>query len=272
MSASEPPCSIDQTLTSRYECKYLIDLRTSAALRHYLSSHAALDPFSARSDDRRYPVSSLYLDTPSLALFGDTAQGVRNRFKLRLRYYAERGDGPVFFEVKKRSDVIVRKSRERVSRAQAEDFLATGRCNGSPDSGADFFEFLDRCRETGALPALRVRYQREAWESLGADPVRITFDTSVQHSIPSHVGLAESRPDWHETSIGAAVILEVKFTDLRPHWLDEMLRTFQLGKVSVAKYALSVEDIQDAGLGHALDAHLGRMRRVQRLQHRGGAA
>lgn len=256
MAARPPSTHFDNTLTSRYECKYLISEATADALRRYLSLHAALDPFSARSDDGRYRVISLYLDSPGLRLYRDTAGGVRNRYKLRLRYYSEDGDGPVFFEVKKRADVIVRKSREAVTRQEAEDFLRLGHCDPSGSHGDDFGEFVECCRNVGALPALRLRYWREAWESRGVDPVRITFDTQVEHCLLSERGLSESRPEWQTTPIGAPVILEVKFTDYRPRWLDQMLQHFELGKVSVAKYAESVEQVLRSGQRGLLEARI----------------
>lgn len=247
---------LDATLTSRYECKYLIDQRTAASIRRYLRAYMTLDPYSARSADARYRVLSLYLDSPNLRLYRDTAQGIRNRYKLRLRYYEESLAGPVFFEVKKRADIIVRKSRELGTGPEANEFLLHGRCDTS-EHGDDMHEFLERCRVSDARPALRIRYWREAWESRSADPVRITFDTEVEHSMLSDRGLIETRPDWQATPLRGQVILEVKFTDLRPHWLSAMLQRFELDKISVAKYAESVECVQQTGRGAVLKAALG---------------
>ncbi len=252
-----PNCQFDKTLTSRYECKYLLDWNTARAVQTYLKSHTQLDPFSAQSPDWRYRVMSLYLDTPSLRLYRDTENGVRNRYKLRLRYYEEEGDGPVFFEVKKRADIIVRKNRERVTRVQADAFLRHGSCLRESCNGEDYDEFIRRCQESGAMPALRLRYWREAWESRSIDPVRITFDTEVEHCVLSDRELLETRPVWTKTPIAAPVILEVKFTDLRPHWLTMMLQRFNLGKVSVAKYAESIEDLLATGEIVKLRARMG---------------
>jgi hypothetical protein len=47
--------------------------------------------------------------------YSSVSEGVRNQFKLRRRYNAEQDGSPELFEVKKRSDVIVRKSRELVT-------------------------------------------------------------------------------------------------------------------------------------------------------------
>lgn len=229
---------------------------TEHGLRRYISTHASLDPHSACPNDHRYRVHSIYLDSPGLRLNHDTVQGVRNRYKLRLRYYEEQGDGPVFFEVKKRADIIVRKNLELVTREQAGEFLLTGRCDRTKDNGDDLNEFFDRCRESGARPALRGRYWREAWESRGVDPVRITFDSDVDSCLLSAGGLRETRPQWQRTPFNGPQILEIKFTDLRPHWVTQMLRIYQLDKISVAKCANSIDNIRRTGRLAALEAHL----------------
>ncbi|MFT4538164.1 MAG: hypothetical protein ACI841_001645 [Planctomycetota bacterium] len=95
---------------------------------------------------------------------------------------------------------------------------------------------------------LRLCYWREAWESLGDDPVRITFDTKLEYCLISSKGLFESRPDWRRTPLDGEVILEVKFTDHKPHWVDQMLRRYQLVKLSVAKYAESIDEIKRTGM------------------------
>lgn len=247
---------LDTTLTSRYECKYLVGPGIVQAIRHRLSAYAQLDHFSAHSTrNRSYRVYSLYFDTAGLRLYQDTCQGRRNRYKLRLRYYDAKGEGPVFFEVKKRSDQIVRKAREQVQRHHAVDFLRNGGFSSAVQPGSDLAEFIDRCRETGARPAVRVRYFREAWESRGIDPVRVTFDTGLEHSVISDLVLEESRPQWQATPLDGTV-LEIKFTERKPTWVDQLISHFQLNKISVAKYALSVDRVKELGRFDALQAKI----------------
>ena len=104
------PGGVDNTLTSRYECKYFVSEERADQIRREIQPFLTLDPFSAQAEDHRYPVYSLYFDSPGLRLYQDTVEGARNRFKLRLRYYDAEATGPVFAEVKKRNDQIVRKA------------------------------------------------------------------------------------------------------------------------------------------------------------------
>ena len=249
---------VDGTLTSRHECKYLIDEPLAHRVRQFIKPFLVPDPHSLRRTELRYPVYSLYLDTVSLRFYRDTLQGIKNRFKLRLRYYSEDdASAPVFFEVKKRVDKVVRKSRECVDSLDAEAFLH-GR--GGREAiwrqryGKDFHEFLQRCRATRARPTVRIHYLREAYESRGGDPVRITFDSHLHHSLVNGLNLIDRRIEWRPTPVNG-VILEVKFTERCPQWVRQMIRSFQLDRQSVPKYVMSVAEVIATGRSRQLRAN-----------------
>lgn len=226
-------------MTSRYECKYFVTKQVAAEMRQYFRPFLSLDPFSAKSESQQYSVYSLYFDSPGFRLYQDTIEGARNRFKLRLRYYNDLGDGPVFAEVKKRNDQIVRKSRDRID-------LATLAEVGSGQVHSISNEFMERMMAVGARPTMRIRYRREAWECRGNSPVRITFDTDLEHALPTSPGLRDECPAWESTPLDG-VILEIKFTEMRPLWLNQMIAHFQLNKQSIAKYVMSVDSARDTG-------------------------
>jgi SPX domain protein involved in polyphosphate accumulation len=66
----------------------------------------------------------LYLDSDSLKLYRTTINGDKNRYKLRLRYYEDRPDAPVFFEIKRRMNNIIMKQRGGVRRELVHAILA----------------------------------------------------------------------------------------------------------------------------------------------------
>jgi len=235
-----PPLDTDGTLRSRYECKYLVPNERLAALRDFFSSFLVHDAHARRSPEQRYVVTSLYLDSPRLVLYQGTLDGAKNRHKLRLRTYADGADEPVFCEVKKRMDGVIYKRRAKVARAAVESFLAGDafaleRASPSPD--AREFGLLSRAIMAG--PTLRVRYQREAFESTGADPVRVTFDTELAYAHSPDGELSCSDVEWFGTPL-TDPILEVKFTNTYPAWLAELVRRFGLYRRSVAKYVVCV--------------------------------
>ena len=104
----------------RFELKYLVDEAITPALRDFVSSYLELDDYGARRPDMSYPVYSVYLDSDGLETYQAAVNGVRNRFKLRLRYYSDDPDGPVFFEVKAREDNCILKQRCGVRREAAD--------------------------------------------------------------------------------------------------------------------------------------------------------
>ena len=117
------PSAVDRTLTTRWENKYLIDASMIPSLRAWIDIFMQPDPHSALQSDLRYQVCTLYLDNPGMDLFIGTVQGHKNRFKLRVRSYADEGPTPIFFEIKKRVNTAVIKVRDAVSREDAFTFL-----------------------------------------------------------------------------------------------------------------------------------------------------
>ena len=81
----------------RFELKYLVHEAITPALRDFVSSYLELDDFASGRPDMSYPVHSLYLDSDDLQTYQAAVNGVRNRFKLRLRYYNDDPDAPVYF-------------------------------------------------------------------------------------------------------------------------------------------------------------------------------
>jgi len=57
------------------------------------------------------------LDNPGLSLCHATIDGVKNRFKLRIRFYDHVESNPVFFEIKRRVNDVILKERAAVRRA-----------------------------------------------------------------------------------------------------------------------------------------------------------
>lgn len=228
----------DRVLASRFEFKYWVPPDLVPEVRRCIRPFVKPDRYAAEREGLRYPISSLYLDTPGLDLYRSTIEAHRNRFKLRIRAYTDREEDPVFLEIKKRANQIVRKRRVAVKRAQAIALLQ-GRLPAGERNSA-FEEFAQLTTRIGARPLLRVRYLREAYESSGRDPVRITFDFELMHAVTPDADLGLNGGGWEETPT-EGVILEVKFTDACPSWATSMVRTLGLERRSVPKYVLSVD-------------------------------
>ena len=114
---------ISPTFFQRFECKYIVDPLTVARMRSYLEPFMRADGFARNYPDGRYRVSSLYLDSPDLALYQQTHAGEKDRFKLRVRTYDDDPSHPAFVEVKRKVNQVVHKRRVGLDRDDARALL-----------------------------------------------------------------------------------------------------------------------------------------------------
>ncbi len=236
---------MDRYQKQRFELKYRIPTRLVVPIRQYVSSYLALDPHGSGRPDLAYPVHSLYLDSPDLRLYQATVNGDRNRYKLRVRYYTDQPDAPVFCEIKSRRDNVISKQRAMVRREALAELLrgraplAEDLYETDPAQLAALLRFCQRCRSIGAAPKTHVAYQREAW--LAADnSVRVTLDRRVCTGVDLAASLATDVQGLVPV-FGDRVVLEIKFTDRFPRWLADLVRSFGLRQGSAAKYVDGVE-------------------------------
>jgi hypothetical protein len=245
----------DPTFGSRFECKYLIDPCIVASIREFLGPFTRPDQFAANRPNLQYPVSSLYLDSDSLGLYQQTAAGEKDRFKLRVRTYSDEPTSRAFFEVKQKIDRIVHKRRAGLTRAQAASVLERGTlvAEDGLSTGVrdDLNFFLHYVHLIGARPIVRVKYQREAYEALGNEPVRVTLDSDLSHAITLNSNLSHQTGRWSATPLNG-VILEIKFTERFPWWVQELVHQFGLNQRAVPKYLLSIDHMLHAGRESAL--------------------
>jgi len=136
-----------------------------------------------------------------------------------------------------------------VDRALAHDFLKGNVCrysNLSRSRAADLEAFFNLALITGARSVIRIKYYREAYESVELDPVRITFDTHIEHLASPDGGLSHNGSGWRSTGLSGDV-LEIKFTERIPPWLGETIKRFELEKQPVPKYVSSVDKAIECG-------------------------
>lgn len=238
----------------RYELKYLIPERVALQVRDYVAAYLECDEFGATLPNLSYPVHSLYLDSDNLFIYRTTINGDKNRFKLRLRYYEDRADAPVFFEIKRRLNNIILKQRGGVRREAVDDLLAgllpepSFMISKDPKHFAALQNFCRLMVNINAKPKVHISYMREAWISPHDNSVRVTMDRDVQcHTeLTTRLSTESGKP---VSTFGRDVILELKFTNRFPDWFGDVVRTFGAMQCGAAKYAegiviLGPENIQ----------------------------
>src|ERR1041384_5704414 len=116
--------SADRLQLQRFELKYVIPERVALDVRQFVCAYLDIDEYGATMPNLSYPVHSLYMDSDDLYTYRATINGDKNRYKLRLRYYNEKPDSPVFFEIKRRMNNTIAKQRGGVRRSSVAAILA----------------------------------------------------------------------------------------------------------------------------------------------------
>ena len=233
---------------SRYELKYLISENLADAIRAEVLTHLKSDANSV-AGSRGYRVQSLYLDSKRLHCYQDTMQGNKNRFKLRIRFYDNSENSPVFLEIKRRVTDVIQKKRAAVSRASAEKLLR----GHSPaprmllkDTPAErdglntFFRLKEQLAASGRV---YVDYYREAYQNGSDNDYRITFDRDICGSLYVP-GSRLQMPDISKMSRIKAVVLEMKFVERPADWMIDIAKRFNLRPTSVPKYVECIDALE----------------------------
>ena len=245
-SGTPPPL---QARFERFECKYLITEAQAQAVRRYVAPYVEPDPHAVAQPDHRYPIASLYLDTPDLRLHRETIEGLRNRYKLRVRSYNDSPETPVFVEIKRRNNQVTQKQRCAVKRGDVLGLLTTGERNGKhmpPAERKVFDEFAQRLQNIGARPIVVVRYEREALCGTFDPSARVTLDRRIRTR-------SMDGPSFrvHDTAYdlveGRRVVLELKFNGRCPFWMNNVIHQLGLVRTSYSKYSHAVLTARRAG-------------------------
>ena len=232
---------------SRYELKYLVPESKAKLVRKEVAMRMKPDAFSCGSNG--YHIRSLYLDSRQLACYQQTNDGVKNRFKLRIRFYDDNTDSPVFLEIKRRVTNVIQKRRAGVSREAGRKIVAGASPNPSmlvKDSAEQREALTLFCRlrdQLGAVGHIYVDYLREAFECESGSHYRVTFDREI-HGSKYVPGSELAMPPRRKMARISDVVLEFKFVDRPAPWMKELAQRFGLKAISVPKYVECVDVVR----------------------------
>jgi hypothetical protein len=262
----------DRVQAQRFELKYRVSDSAAAQIRDFVGSYLEYDEYSLPCPDHAYFNHSLYLDSEDLRLHWDVINSVKNRYKLRLRFYDEDPESPVFFEIKRRVNDAILKQRCPVRR-EAVSSLLSGQlpapedlCSTRPESLAAIQQFSRLMLDLGATPKMHIAYRREAWEGGEGNSVRVTLDREV-YGTPRFTADLTTRIDGGIRPFANQVILELKFTARYPVWFRDLVESFDAMQCGCAKYADSVVLLGEDRVGavgfdpvrrHSLDQYVNR--------------
>ena len=246
----------------RYEVKFVVDEDRAKAIAQFVRTYLRPTPFNRWRRVPGQPVVSLYLDSPDFLLFRQVAQGHKNRFKLRIRFYDDDWNHPAFLEVKRRINDVISKQRAMVARGAVEEILNQGwpspshwprldvLLGGAAKMGA-YNSFWSLSNQICAQAAVYVSYLREAYDCPTDEQLRVTFDRLI-HATPYDgsgrltlpaTGVPPRRCQPPFNFDPGAVVLEMKFDERAPSWMYQLIRAFNLQRRSVSKYCMCIDSL-----------------------------
>ncbi len=227
--------------SSRYEYKYHVTEQESEQIYEFVRCFLEPDQYTPEGFTDGYAVHSLYLDSPDLYTCVATQKGAKNRFKLRVRFYDEDPSHPVFFEIKRRQTAVILKQRALVHRQFVDGLLNGDAPNREQLAKNDLknwkalYDFCELRDAIDARPAAYTSYMRAGYEPPDSNLVRVTFDRRIRAGRYTGKLNALDVDNWPMVHV-PGVVLELKFTDRFPNWMQDLTDMFDLTRGSMPKY------------------------------------
>lgn len=216
----------------RVEDKYICSPQQWCVIRSRLEGIMERDP-NQKGD--AYRVRSLYMDTMDNACYYENEAGVDEREKFRIRAYGSRFDA-LRMEIKQKRHGYCRKEQTGISKENFRRILQ----GQLPDTGDKRDRVLNKvCMEMAARllhPVAVIEYERSAY-IYGAGNVRITLDRNLSVSDECD---AFDREDIRKIPVlpEYECILEVKYDELLPEVIAQLLEISELQRATFSKYYL----------------------------------
>ena len=217
----------------RHELKFLISPSELMVLRGLLRPVLSPDPNGDINNE--YYIRSLYFDTINNDALNEKIAGVGNRKKYRIRIYSF-SDRIIKLECKSKYGDLISKQSVSIPRDLADQLIA-GDPEGLQRMRHPLLHDVFREIRTHLLrPAVIVDYIREAYIS-DAEEVRITFDKQIRTGLGSHDMFDPSIPTYPIFD-DPVEVLEVKFDEFLPSYLQSILSCVTAQRSAVSKYVL----------------------------------
>ncbi len=247
---------LDRNKIARYELKYIIPKALVADIEEYIEIYCKKDSHSAQTQDGYYTVNTLYLDSPNFLLLDHKRSDLSQRFTLRIRSYADGTKPPYFFEVKKKSGMIVDKIRACVEEQDLREVFKRpdGALGLNIEDKKNLKYFIRKAEELHARPKIFTQYKRLAFFSEFDEYVRITFDRDLKFCkskkfdvIPGNYEVKNYDYQAFMKGMPAdSVVLEIKTLTSVPRWVIELIQYFGLNRGSFSKFESSLVEASGA--------------------------
>ncbi|HRX57847.1 MAG TPA: polyphosphate polymerase domain-containing protein [Eubacteriales bacterium] len=183
-----------------------------------------------------YRVRSLYFDDEDGSAFYDNDAGTDHRRKFRLRVY-DHPEARISLEIKYKKHGDTHKEACIVSKEFCERLLGGEPLPWDRNYPQPLKEFYRETYEHGLNKRIIVEYERSAFVCRCGN-VRITFDRNIAFSARTSEFLRENLPLVPILPTGLH-LLEVKYDELIPDYILQLLETGELARTAFSKYYLA---------------------------------
>lgn len=214
----------------RHELKFQVSDVALQMIRYRLKPLMQAD---IHQDEDAYTVRSLYFDDLYDSCMRENEDGVDNRRKYRIRIY-NGSDRVIKLEKKVKIRGMTRKMSQEISRADCLAYTSGKTIELGAETSELERELYAEMKMSGMHPVSIVEYERTAFVEPKGN-VRITFDRNI--------GVTEKMEEFLDQRISLVPVLptgvhvlEVKYDELLPEYISQVLETGGLQRSSFSKY------------------------------------
>ena len=233
----------DNLSFSRFEIKYILDIKTSISIQNIIKDFMILDGYAKFMSNNKYFVRSLYFDNDYFDNFKEKVDGLKIRHKFRIRTYSEKKNeySIIYLEKKGRFNERTYKIRTKIELDQLDMILNSNemfKLYNSNINSPILSEFIIDTYKKKIKPKVIIDYFRKPFINKHGNYFRLTFDNNLSSTISKNLFSSDHQS---KKTIPGYEILEVKFDRTIPPWFQKVIQSFELNRLSVSKYVLGCE-------------------------------
>ena len=220
----------------RQEKKQLLDPIKALLLEQRI--RAVLKPDTNSDESGSYYIRSIYFDTRFDRAYEEKVAGVNEREKIRIRFYGLSQD-VVKLERKEKRENLIYKESCNIDAKTAEE-MVQGNFDGLLSYDAPLAQYVCGLAKSDGLRAVViVDYVRRAYLHPVGN-VRITFDSQLMaRKVTGNIW----EPGMLYDVLGDQTILEVKFNQVIPTYIKELLNSVPGVRMALSKYTMCRENL-----------------------------
>lgn len=221
----------------RHELKFLLDLKYAEILKYRLSLLMEKDAYSYTPDGEYY-IRSLYFDDAYDTAYYEKVEGLEKREKYRIRYYNHKSSY-IVLELKGKNGDFTYKRQNKINKREYNYIICQNYDKIKIGDRDVLRDFIMTAKQKNLRPDIIVDYVRVAYVYPLSD-IRITFDSSIC-SGRFNYDLFDKNINLFKVIDDNKVILEVKYNDIFPKILIDIIKTVPSVRIAMSKFALCKE-------------------------------